>query len=80
MKAITLHSTAGGGSLQQQYDQSNNESRDRRSSTTNNPEYLNSHSNQNPGTGVQGGISGIGNIDATVNHYELPNLAQRNNF
>lgn len=80
MKAITLHPTTAGGS-QQQYDQgysNNNESRDRRSSTTNNPDYLNSHTNPATGTAVtSGGISGMGNIDATVNHYELPNLAQR---
>jgi hypothetical protein len=52
------------------YDQSNNESRDRRTSTTNNPDY----GATNSGTG---GIAGMGNIDGSVNHYELPNLAQR---
>ena len=82
MKAITLHPTASGGGSQQQYEQNYNDSRDRRSSTTHNPDYpaSNTAGGTSAGQGTAGGIAGIGNIDATVNHYELPNLAQRNNI
>jgi hypothetical protein len=68
MKAITLHPTANADlSL---------DSKERRTTSSNNGEtgsaIISGGTNgNNPSTG----ISGLGNIDATVHHYELPNLA-----
>jgi hypothetical protein len=68
MKALTLHQTSGvGGDYE----------RDRRTSTGGDQytsPMLFSGSNSGP-ISSNGGIAGLGNIDATVNHYELPNLA-----
>jgi len=61
MKAITLHQTAGVGG----------DSLDRRTSTGGDQFTQAALYQANTG----GGIAGLGNIDATVNHYELPNLA-----
>ncbi len=69
MKAITLNSGQLGGGVGDQ----SLESRDRRTSTTNNQEGY-SQSN-NPGASTA--ITGLGNIDGSVHHYELPNLSQR---
>ena len=61
MKAITLHQTAGiGGDY----------SVDRRTSTGGDQYSYPANTG-----GTNGGITGLGNIDATGNHYELPNLA-----
>jgi len=44
------------------------DSKDRRTSSTITGENVMS-------SGAQNGIAGLGNIDSTVHHYELPNLA-----
>lgn len=81
MKAITLHptSTSGGGTVigggvYLGMDNST-DSKDRRTSTGGPGEAASMQSSMAAG-GPNNGISGLGNIDSTVHHYELPNLAQ----
>lgn len=76
MKAITLHptSSAGGNQLMMQAAQMENslDSKDRRTSSTVTGDNALSSGGGAPN---QSGIAGLGNIDQTVHHYELPNLA-----
>ena len=76
MKAITLHPTATGGI------DTSVDSKDRRTSSSANGDQNSAGplSSNTGGGNNASGIVGLGNIDGTVHHYELPNLAQRKQY